>query len=207
MRIILLGPILTILAVSLYGLLHSLLASRSAKSWAEQSFGPVAGRVYRLIFNALGLLTFLPVLMIPVFLPGQIIYQLSGIGLILSTLGQAVSVIILVLGLLQTDPWQFIGLRQIIHQPVDGEQRLVISGLYRCVRHPLYLAGLLFIWLIPVMTTSILALNLSLSIYIYIGSLFEERRLQAEFGSSYSEYRARVPRMIPRFRKCFLQQS
>lgn len=202
-----LGPILTILAVFLYGLLHSVLASRSAKSWAEQSFGPVAGRVYRLVFNAIGLLTFLPVLVLPWMFPGQTIYQLSGIGLILATLGQAVAVFILILGLLQTDPWHFLGVRQIIHRTVDGEQRLVVSGLYRCVRHPLYLAGLLFIWLLPVMTTSIMVLNLSLSIYIYIGSIFEEKRLQAEFGSAYSEYRTSVPRLLPRFRKCFLQQS
>jgi len=203
----LLGPILTILAVSLYGLLHSILASRWAKSWAEQSFGPVARRVYRLVFNAIGLLTFLPVILIPGIFPGQTIYQLSGIGLILATLGQAVAVFILILGLLQTDPWHFLGVRQIIHRAVDGEQRLVVSGLYRCVRHPLYLAGLLFIWLLPVMTTSIMVLNLSLSIYIYIGSIFEEKRLQTEFGSAYSEYRTRVPRLLPRFRKCFLQQS
>lgn len=202
-----LGPILTILAVFLYGLLHSILASRWAKSWAEQSFGPVARRVYRLVFNAIGLLTFLPVLLIPGIFPGQTIYQLSGIGLILATLGQAVAVFILILGLLQTDPWHFLGVRQIIHQTMDGEQGLVVSGLYRCVRHPLYLAGLLFIWLLPVMTTSIMVLNLSLSIYIYIGSIFEEKRLQTEFGSAYSEYRTRVPRLLPRFRKCFLQQS
>ena len=202
-----LGPILTILAVSLYGLLHSILASRWAKSWAEQSFGPVARRVYRLVFNAIGLLTFLPVILIPGIFPGQTIYQLSGIGLILATLGQAVAVFILILGLLQTDPWHFLGVRQIIHQTMDGEQGLVVSGLYRCVRHPLYLAGLLFIWLLPVMTTSIMVLNLSLSIYIYIGSIFEEKRLQTEFGSAYSEYRTRVPRLLPRFRKCFLQQS
>ena len=57
--------------------------------------------------------------------------------------------------------------------------------------------SLLFIWLMPVMTTSVLALNLGLTAYIYIGSLFEERRLVAEFGEPYTAYQRRVPRLIP----------
>jgi protein-S-isoprenylcysteine O-methyltransferase Ste14 len=200
------GPILTVLAVSLYGLLHSFLASRSAKAWAERSFGLIAGRYYRLIFNVIGLITLLPVLAIPVVFPGQTIYQLSGVGLILAIFGQAVAVILLILGLTQTDPWQFLGFRQFIAQPGNDEQ-LVVNGLYGCVRHPLYLAGLLFIWLIPFMTASIFVLNLSLTIYMYIGSIFEESRLLAEFGFAYDAYRAEVPRLIPRVARCLTQRS
>jgi protein-S-isoprenylcysteine O-methyltransferase Ste14 len=74
---------------------------------------------------------------------------------------------------------------------------LVISGLYRYVRHPLYTAGLLFIWLTPVMTTSVMAMNLALTVYIYIGSSFEEQRLVAEYGQSYQQYQKQVPRLIP----------
>lgn len=47
------------------------------------------------------------------------------------------------------------------------------------------------------MTTSILALNLGLSAYLYIGSRFEERRLQEEFGDAYSRYQHSVPRLVP----------
>jgi protein-S-isoprenylcysteine O-methyltransferase Ste14 len=79
----------------------------------------------------------------------------------------------------------------------------VINGLYCHVRHPLYSAGLLFIWLSPLMTTSLLALNLGLTLYIIIGSIFEERRLVGQFGQAYVDYQRRVPRLIPRPGKCY----
>ncbi|MCJ7676604.1 MAG: hypothetical protein MUO35_02640, partial [Anaerolineales bacterium] len=52
-------------------------------------------------------------------------------------------------------------------------------------------------WLTPVMTTSVLALNLALTAYILVGSRLEERRLSAEFGEAYDEYRHRVPALLP----------
>jgi protein-S-isoprenylcysteine O-methyltransferase Ste14 len=66
------------------------------------------------------------------------------------------------------------------------------------MRHPLYTGGLLMIWFMPVMTTSLLAFNLAATLYLYIGSLFEERRLLAAFGDEYAAYRQQVPRFIPR---------
>jgi protein-S-isoprenylcysteine O-methyltransferase Ste14 len=202
-----LGPILTILAVGLYGLFHSILASRSAKKWAESNFGSKADRFYRLIFNVVGLLTLLPVMAIPLLLPGKNLYHLSGIWLVLATLGQVMAVLFLVYGVLQTDPWQFLGLRQLANRFGEDGQHLVVNGLYRCVRHPLYLAGMVFIWLFPFMTTSLLVLNLSLTMYIFIGSIFEERRLLAKFGPAYEAYRERVPRLLPNISHCLFHHS
>jgi protein-S-isoprenylcysteine O-methyltransferase Ste14 len=69
--------------------------------------------------------------------------------------------------------------------------------LYRWVRHPLYLWGLVFIWLTPQMTVNRLALVVGFSVYLYIGTFFEERRLVEEFGDDYREYQRQVPRLIP----------
>jgi protein-S-isoprenylcysteine O-methyltransferase Ste14 len=66
------------------------------------------------------------------------------------------------------------------------------------VRHPLYTAGLLFIWLIPVMTANLLALNIGLTMYLIIGALFEERKLVREFGEAYIQYRKNTPMLVPR---------
>jgi protein-S-isoprenylcysteine O-methyltransferase Ste14 len=48
------------------------------------------------------------------------------------------------------------------------------------------------------MTTTLLALYAAFSLYLYVGSLFEERRLLAEFGQAYEDYQRRVPRLMPR---------
>jgi len=69
--------------------------------------------------------------------------------------------------------------------------------LYRFVRHPLYTAGLVFIWLTPVMTVNRLVLYLSLTVYILIGAYFEERKLQREFGKEYEDYQIRTPMLFP----------
>ena len=81
---------------------------------------------------------------------------------------------------------------------MQSPPQLVLTGLYRWMRHPIYTAGLLFIWLMPVMTANLLALNIGLTIYFIIGALFEERKLVREFGEEYLQYRKVTPMLIPR---------
>ena len=74
---------------------------------------------------------------------------------------------------------------------------LVTRGPYRWVRHPLYTCALILIWLASPMTWNILALNLGISAYLWIGSIFEERKLVQQFGQMYKDYRKHTPRIIP----------
>jgi protein-S-isoprenylcysteine O-methyltransferase Ste14 len=97
----------------------------------------------------------------------------------------------------QTGLWSFIGIEQLLAPPDSRPPELVISGLYRWVRHPLYTAGLIFIWLTPVMTWNVLALSLGLSAYLIIGAYFEERKLLGEFGEAYQLYQRRTPMFFP----------
>ena len=197
------GPALTFFAVAMYGVLHSLLASNPVKQVFRRAFGQTSDRLYRLFFNVVGGLTFLPVLAIAALDPGQTLYQLTRPWVLLTSAGQVLAVILLLLGLMQTDSLHFLGLRQLVHPEASEPSKLVINGLYCHVRHPLYSAGLLFIWLTPVMTTTVLALNLGLTLYIIIGSIFEERRLVGEFGQAYIDYQSRVPWLIPMPGRCY----
>ena len=108
------------------------------------------------------------------------------------------AVLILGMGLLQTDVWYFLGVRQLLQPGASESTELVVSGLYRRVRHPLYIAALLFIWLTPQMTLNLLALNLGLTVYVLVGALLEERKLLHHFGQAYAEYQKRTPMLIPR---------
>jgi len=191
------GPFLVLLAILGYAALHSLLATFAAKRRANELLGRQA-RAYRLVYNLLAVLTFLPVLGVVAAYPGQVLYHWSWPWLLLSSLGQLAAVLLLALGLFETDVWQFIGLRQLVSGRSEDAGELQVGGLYRFVRHPLYSAGLLFIWLTPVMTTTVLAFNLGISLYLYIGSTFEEQRLLRQFGKAYDTYRRNVPRLIPR---------
>ncbi len=191
------GPAVTFLAVFAYGALHSLMASPWAKRLVRQAIGSASDRFYRLFYNIVGGLTFLPVLAVVAINPGASIYRIPWPWSLLAMFGQAGAVLLLAVGLLQTDIWHFLGLRQLIKPDQASAPTLVVSGFYRWVRHPLYTAGLIFIWLTPVMTASILSLNIGLTLYLYIGSYFEERRLLTEFGHAYLEYQQAVPRLFP----------
>lgn len=193
----LVGFIGPLFAMALYGALHSWLASRSAKEWARRAFGPPADRFYRLAYNVVAVITLLPVLALPALYPGRTLYTIRPPWLWVTLLLQVMAGVIILVGLAQTGIGNFLGLSQAVGS-TTGDEELVVKGLYRWVRHPLYSAGLVLIWLLPIMTTSLLALNVGFSAYLYIGSIYEERKLVAEFGERYQRYQHQVPRLLPR---------
>ena len=191
-----LSPIIILLGIALWGVVHSLTASLGLKARAQQVWGIKTDRFYRLGYNLFSLITFLPILALVLILPDQPLYSVPAPWSYFMLIGQFLAVTVLVVGLLQTDVWHFLGLRQLVGQTGSPPQ-LVVRGLYRWVRHPLYTAGLVFIWLLPVMTVNRLVMNLGLTLYLVIGALYEERKLLHEFGEAYQEYRDRTPMLIP----------
>lgn len=189
-------PIFILLVVSLYGLVHSLLASVRVKAAVRQRLGPAADRYYRLAFNIFGFISLIPVLALPVFLPDRQLYSVPfPLDLPLLAL-QAAALIGLAVGVKETGAWSFLGFEQLFEgQP--AKPRLVTSGLYRWVRHPVYSAGMVFIWASPLMTWDLLTLFLGLTAYLIVGALFEERKLLREYGSTYATYREQTPMFIP----------
>jgi protein-S-isoprenylcysteine O-methyltransferase Ste14 len=193
-------------ACAAYGVLHSLLASRQVKAAAARLIGhPLYHRGYRLFYAITGAVTALPLLALAALLPDRTLYTIPAPWVYLTGLVQLAALGMLALGVLQTGAMRFIGLEQALRpRPQDRaneNERLVVDGLYRWVRHPLYTTAFLFLWLAPVMTVNLLALNLGLSAYMWIGSIFEERKLLEQFGEAYALYRRQTPRIIPWPRK------
>jgi protein-S-isoprenylcysteine O-methyltransferase Ste14 len=185
----------------LYGLLHSLLASDRAKRIAREALGPAADRWYRLAYNVEAGLLLLPGSALLVVLPDSLLYEFASPWRWLAMLAQASALVGMAYGVWLTDPWHFLGLRQIAGRAGNADSgRLVVAGPYRVVRHPLYTLGLILMWLTPRMSVNLFALFAAFTVYIVVGTLFEERRLVREYGDAYREYRRRVPRLIPRLR-------
>lgn len=87
--------------------------------------------------------------------------------------------------------------------PVDPPKHLVVRGLYRYVRNPMYLSVLTLVLGELLLTRSRELLYFWIA-FVVLANLFvmgyEEPVLRAKFGEEYERYRARVPRWIPRLR-------
>jgi protein-S-isoprenylcysteine O-methyltransferase Ste14 len=87
--------------------------------------------------------------------------------------------------------------------PVDPPRQLVVHGLYRYVRNPMYLSVTAI-----VLGQALLAQSVELAIYWAIWFLavnvfvvaYEEPTLRRMFGAAYDEYTRRVGRWLPRWR-------
>ena len=84
---------------------------------------------------------------------------------------------------------------------VREQHRLITDGIYRSVRHPMYMALLLYSVGQALVIPNWVA---GPSYFIAFGILFafrvraEERMMLDEFGDQYAEYAARTKRLIPR---------
>jgi len=79
------------------------------------------------------------------------------------------------------------------------EHKLVKDGLYKHVRHPLYLGEILRNLGLVVIFSSVYAVLIVLlaSIFLFFRIEIEERMLGVEFGEKYEEYKRNTKKMIP----------
>jgi protein-S-isoprenylcysteine O-methyltransferase Ste14 len=184
-----------LLSLLLWGVVHSLLASHAAKSFFDVLLGKNAMRGYRLFYNIFAAVSFLPVLYLVATLPDAPLYSVPAPFSSIMIAGQGIGLVLLIVGVLQTDTLSFVGLRQLFEE--EKPSALVTSGLYRLVRHPLYTAGLMMLWLSPSVSVNSFAMYVGATVYILVGAYFEERKLLREFGQAYAEYKAKTPMLIP----------
>lgn len=85
--------------------------------------------------------------------------------------------------------------------PAAPTQRLVVGGVYRYVRNPMYLAvaaviaGQALVLVRPVLLPYALAFGVAVVLFV---RAYEEPTLRRRFGESYEEYRHAVPAWWPR---------
>lgn len=83
---------------------------------------------------------------------------------------------------------------------VRSEPEVIQTGVFRVVRHPIYLGAILFYLAAIVATLSIVSAVLwagILTFYIFI-CRYEEQILTEEFGDDYLNYRKKVGMLFPR---------
>ncbi|MGB0695459.1 MAG: methyltransferase family protein [Rhodospirillaceae bacterium] len=184
-----------------FGVVHSYLARPAVIATLK----PVFRSAYRLIYNLIALIHIGLVFWVgqwafadaPALLPDLA-------GKVLVPAGWAVTawgLVLLAMAMQGYDTARFMGTAQIraakTGTPLEEDEPLQLSGLHRHVRHPLYSAAFLILW---GMATSWSGLALAVwgSVYLVIGTWYEERKLIDLYGPVYQRYRQRVPAYIPR---------
>ena len=82
---------------------------------------------------------------------------------------------------------------------VTPGQRLITSGPYHLVRHPIYLGGILYGLSIPMIANSLYGFVIMLVPIpmLFYRIRFEERILVSRFGQEYLEYAHKTKKLIP----------
>lgn len=194
----------TLLGMLAYGVLHTALAGWFKPRFRARFGERVYHGIYRIVFNLVAVVTLVPVA-IALFLTNRespVIWQLSpALEPVLWTI-RLIGAAGLLLSVLQIDTGRFLGMSQLYAYQQGRElplpdEPLQTGGVYRFVRHPLYLFSLMLIWPVSTMRAGYFGFCVGTTIYFLIGSIFEERRLLAGFGPAYADYRKHAAWMIP----------
>lgn len=101
------------------------------------------------------------------------------------------------------DHFDLFGLRQVWRRLKGAgyvPPKFYTPGLYKLVRHPLYVGWIVIFWAAPTMTVAHLVFAVMTTAYILIAIQLEERDLVDAFGETYVDYRRRTPMLVPRMK-------
>jgi len=195
---------ITLVGMLAYGVLHTLLAG-----WFKPRFRARFGErayfgLYRILFNTVVTITLAPiaVAILAEDPNAPIIWQFPTSAEPVLMAVQLVGLAGMAVSLLQIDGMRFLGISQLRAYLNGGtlplpDEPLQTGGVYKLVRHPLYLFSLLILWPVTVMRGAYFGFCIGTTLYFIIGSLYEERRLVEGFGEAYLEYRKRVAWLVP----------
>jgi protein-S-isoprenylcysteine O-methyltransferase Ste14 len=189
--------VVNLLLLGLFALQHSIMARPAFKQWWAKIL-PVACKrsTYVLLSSLILLLLFWQWRPIPTS-----VWRIDGIAAWLLIGVHWLGWLIVLASTFMIDHFDLSGLRQAFFALRGAEipgQTFKTPLLYKIVRHPLMLGFLLAFWATPKMTAGHLLFAIMTTVYILVALQFEERDLIAEFGTTYQQYRQRVPMLLPR---------
>jgi protein-S-isoprenylcysteine O-methyltransferase Ste14 len=96
--------------------------------------------------------------------------------------------------------WSMYSLRKAVFVP---ENKLIATGPFEYVRHPMYLGGIIGAIGLALFAGSVLGAVYSFVLALVLSHIAsaEEEELRARFGNDYVEYAGKVPKLFPHVRR------
>lgn len=188
---------INVLLISLFGLVHSVMARPAFKRQWTKVIPMAAERATYVLQSSV----LLAVIMLFWQSMPHVIWSATGLVEVMLLSFWLVGLVLIVASTMALDHFEFTGLRQAwchLKKTTFPAARFRTPLPYRIVRHPLQLGILLVVFSVPEMTAGGLLFAVVMLVYILIGLQFEERALLREFGDDYAAYRRRVPMLVPR---------
>lgn len=149
--------------------------------------------------------TLLFTVIVPGTIAGWLPYRLHGTSPPTTNLAlQVVAILLIAIGTgiyLHTAFWGFAIRGRGTPAPIAPTKKLVVEGLHRYVRNPMYIGVATIVLGQAVLFQSwhvVEYLAVVLVIVHFFVMFYEEPTLARQFGAEYEEYKKRVPRWIPR---------
>jgi len=177
---------------------HSIMASSTLKNKINL-INPVFKSYYRLTFNIVSTLLLIPIVYVYFNLPAEYLFTPALPYQIIGVLLAVAGIYIVIDGFKNYRTDEFLGTYQVKNHHDFHPTKLSRAGWNGVVRHPLYFGGIILVLgLILIIPTVKLGITSLLVIgYLYIGSLWEEKKLKSEFGSDYTDYQRDVSMLMP----------
>lgn len=190
------SALVLVVYLACFAAVHSLMASLPFKRRAAKILGSRMDPWYPAIFSASAFVMIIPLVYLVYLFPGKVLYVVPSPWRWVMVGCQILAGLLSIRAFVDA-PHRFKVPLQLSGPGAAEAKPLEPRGIYRWIRDPFLLSGFLIIWLTPFMTTNILILYAAVTVYLYLGSLHWERRLLAQFGDEYRDYKMRVPRMVP----------
>ena len=189
--------IINLLLMSLFAVQHSVMARHQFKRWWLQFVPASVERSTYVLFASFAL-----ILLFWQWRPmPAAVWQVTNPSLAVVLVGVSLfGWFLVLLSTFMISHFELFGLHQVITNLAgrkSTEMRFKTPGLYRVVRHPIYLGFIIAFWATPTMTVGHLLFAAVTTAYIFVGIFLEERDLVQLFGDDYRRYKERVSMLIP----------
>jgi protein-S-isoprenylcysteine O-methyltransferase Ste14 len=181
----------------LFALQHSVMARPAFKAWWTQFIPEPAERSTYVLASSVAL-----IVLFAYWQPlGGVVWKVTQPTAAMTLYGLcAFGWLLVLLSTFLINHFDLFGLRQVwLYLRNEPYTHLTFRtpGPYRLVRHPLYVGWLFAFWATPDMTLTHFVFALATTGYILVAIQLEERDLVRHLGTQYSNYRKRVPMLIP----------